>query len=126
MFCLHIVTNSIYYKEIGDDKKLKREPISEEYLLLGEKLKEIRISNNLTQEELSKIMEVGKGTVLNYEIGTRKAPITYLVRFAKYFQMSVDEILGTQKNIFEELTIEELKEVMNYARYLISKRSGKL
>lgn len=105
---------------------MKREPISEEYLLLGEKLKEIRISNNLTQEELSKIMEVGKGTVLNYEIGTRKAPITYLVRFAKYFQMSVDEILGTQKNIFEELTMEELKEVMNYARYLISKRSGKL
>lgn len=103
-------------------EKLKREPISKEYLFFGEKLKQIRISHDLTQDELSKIMEVGKGTVLNYENGTRKAPITYLIKFANHFQISVDEILGTQKNIFEELTIEELKEVMNYANYLISKR----
>lgn len=101
---------------------MKREPISEEYLFFGEKLKSIRISHNLTQEELSKIMNVGKGTVLNYENGTRKVPLTYLVNFANHFQISVDEILGTQSNVFEELTSDELKEVMNFARFLISKR----
>lgn len=101
---------------------MKREPISEEYLFFGEKLKQIRVSQNLTQDELSRIMEVGKGTVLNYENGTRKVPITYLMKFARHFQISVDEILGTKRNVFEELTMEELKEVINYANYLISKR----
>lgn len=101
---------------------MKREPISDEYLYFGEKLKAIRISHGMTQEELSKIMEVGKVTVLNYENGTRKVPITYLVKFAKHFQISVDSILGIKLSTVEELTEEERMEVKEFIKFLISKR----
>jgi transcriptional regulator with XRE-family HTH domain len=103
-------------------KKMKREPISDECLFFGEKLKQIRISHKLTQEELSKIMDVGKVTVLNYENGTRKVPITYLVKFAKHFKISVDGILGIKLSTVEELTEEERMEVQEFIKFLISKR----
>lgn len=101
---------------------MKREPISEEYYYFGERLKAIRISHKMTQEELSKIMGVGKATVLNYENGTRKVPLTYLVNFAKHFQISVDSLLGIKLSTVEELTETERIEVKEFIKYLISKR----
>lgn len=101
---------------------IKRDPVSDEYLNFGNKLKSIRLSKKLTQSEIAKKMGVSKTTVLNYEMGTRKIPLSYLVQFSKLFNVSVDEILGTGHNPIENLTNEEFAELLKYANYLISRR----
>lgn len=101
----------------------KREPISDEYCHFGEKLKTIRLSHNMTQVEVAKCMRVSKTTVVNYEMGTRKIPLSYLVQFAKHFNVSVDEILGISTEPTEKLTDDELVEVIRFTKYIISRRS---
>lgn len=102
-----------------------RQAISEEYLNFGKKLKSIRQSNKMTQDEMAKRMKVSKTTVINYEMGTRKIPLAYLVKFSNLFNVSVDDILGTRKESIGQLTDEEMAQVLQYAKFLISIREEK-
>lgn len=127
-----------------------QEPIGEDYLRLGNKIKELRNSKNITQEEMSDIMGISKTSVVNYETGTRKVPLSLIIRFAEYFKISLDDLIGvniTQKDkehlIFSnseriiettnrwyeevgvvDFTDDEMTELINFAKYLLYKRSN--
>lgn len=59
-----------------------------------ENLKKLRIDNSLTQEELSKKLNVSPSTISQYENGMREPSISQLINIARIFNVSVDYLLG--------------------------------
>lgn len=60
----------------------------------GIKLKKLRIGNNLTQLELSKILNSSKSNISKYEAGLIEPNLETLVKISNYFYVSVDYLLG--------------------------------
>lgn len=58
----------------------------------SEKLKELRIEKNLTQEELAKMIGVGVSAISMYEQGNRVPRDEIKIKLAKFFNKSVQEI----------------------------------
>lgn len=59
----------------------------------GEKIKQLRIERNLTQEELSKLIGLSRTNIGQYETGVRKVPLNIIKQFSSFFGVSVDELL---------------------------------
>lgn len=58
------------------------------------RIKELRKQKGITQEELGRILDVGKATISNYESEKRQLTADILQKLAEYFGVSTDEILG--------------------------------
>lgn len=67
--------------------------------VFGEKLKELRIEKNMTQDELGRIFEpnLAQSTIGTYEKGLREMSYTNLIRVSEYFNVSIDYLLGIEK-----------------------------
>lgn len=63
-------------------------------IILGERLKELREERNLTQRELAKKLGINGVTYLHYEKDQREPPLSLLADMAKFFDVSVDYLLG--------------------------------
>lgn len=57
-------------------------------------LKELRIEKNLGQVELAKAIGVSKGVISLWENGLREPNMYSLILLAKYFNISIDELVG--------------------------------
>lgn len=62
--------------------------------LLKERIKIIRKSNNLSQEEAAHIIGDKQSTYWNYESGRSIIPISKLYLLAKYYNISIDYFVG--------------------------------
>ncbi|MCP3763860.1 helix-turn-helix transcriptional regulator [Domibacillus sp. A3M-37] len=60
----------------------------------GDRLKELRTSNKLTQEELGKRVNVTKVSVSGYENGNRTPDTDTLQKIADFFEVTTDYLLG--------------------------------
>lgn len=58
------------------------------------RLKEIREDKDLTQKEISKLLNVSQVAYSYYEIGKRQVPIDLIIKLANYYDTSVDYLLG--------------------------------
>ena len=68
--------------------------------LFGDRLKELRKNNNLTQEEFGKIFGVAKNTVSYWEANTSKPDIELIKEIATHFGVTADYLLGiTQEDV---------------------------
>lgn len=63
-------------------------------IMLGKRLKELRANKNMTQKQISDYFNIHSVTYLHYEKGEREPPLALLVEFAKFFEVSVDYLLG--------------------------------
>lgn len=64
----------------------------------NEKLKALREDNDLNQTELGKLFNVNQITISQYERGKRQPPIEILIKYAQYFHISLDYIVGLTDN----------------------------
>jgi transcriptional regulator with XRE-family HTH domain len=74
--------------------------------VIGTNLKRLRESQGLTRDELGKQMGgISPYTVRNFESGEKSPKVPALVKYADYFDVSLDEIFGrgewTQKKLLE-------------------------
>lgn len=76
-------------------------------LLFGERLKELRLKRNLTQDEAGSLFGIAPSTWGTYERGHREPTMENLTKIAKYFGVSIDYLCGLTDEI---ITIEEFKE----------------
>ena len=60
----------------------------------GQTLKELRIEKNLSQRELGKALNVCNQSVSFWEIGSREPSLDMIVKIAKFFNVTVDFLLG--------------------------------
>lgn len=60
-------------------------------------LKEFRKEKNIGQVELAKALGVSKGIISLWENGLREPNMYSLIKLAKYFDVSIDELVGLDK-----------------------------
>ena len=66
---------------------------------LSENIKKLRIQKHLTQTELGKRIGVTTSTVASYESQDRLPSIAVLIRLAAEFNVSIEYLLGVNKNV---------------------------
>ena len=59
----------------------------------SEQIKNIRISNNLTQEQLAAILSISRQTISSWETGRNLPDLEMVVAIAKHFNISLDELI---------------------------------
>ena len=57
-------------------------------------LRELRKKNGLTQQHIANFLHIDRSTYAYYESGRTKINIDILLRLARFFQMSLDELVG--------------------------------
>ena len=67
-------------------------------MTLGERIKELRKRNNLTQIDLAKEMEVTKGTVSTWETNRRRPSFETLDALASLFNVNMAYLLGSSND----------------------------
>ena len=66
----------------------------------AEKLKALRNRNNLTQDELAKLMNLARSTIAGYEKKNRQPSYEVLARFADFFHVSIDYLLTGRESVY--------------------------
>ena len=66
--------------------------------IFGERLKEIRNTNNMSQNELANYLDITPSSLSYYENGVRNPPITILTKLVERFNVSVNWLLGINEN----------------------------
>lgn len=61
---------------------------------IGERIRYLRLNNNLTAKDLSVILDISESAISLYENGKRKPTIELIMKMADYFNVSTDFILG--------------------------------
>lgn len=128
----------------------KSTPINADYAHFGERIRELRESRRMTQEEMSEHMQISKTSVVNYESGTRKIPLSMVIKYAEFFNASIDDLIGitvktdsfhhvfyNRPNVISnterwskelgeiDFSPAEMDELIAFAKYLIHRRDGK-
>jgi transcriptional regulator with XRE-family HTH domain len=104
--------------------------------MFGERLRELRKSKTkYTMKEFGRIFNLAESTISGYETGSRKPDMETIQRFADYFEVSIDYMIGRsefkgnkedkaeKENLFyfdleglSEDDIEHLKEHIEFLR----------
>lgn len=80
----------------------------------GERLKELRITKGLTQEELANIFHTNKSSISRYEQDEQKP--NDLESYAEYFNVTVDYLLGRSEAVVYK---EEQKKIKSWTMELL-------
>jgi len=64
----------------------------------GSRLKELRLENNMTQEQLGKLLKKSKNNISQYERDIRQADDETKKIIADYFNVSIDYLVGYSDN----------------------------
>lgn len=62
--------------------------------MIYKRLKDLREDNDLTQVELAKILNISQRGYSHYETGNNDIPTEILIKLSKYYNVSIDYILG--------------------------------
>jgi transcriptional regulator with XRE-family HTH domain len=144
-----IIVASDYYKRYNKLNKeggfsfMKREPIDNDYKEFGERLRNLRKSRGYTLQDVSKIIGLAPNTIGEYECGQKRANLSIMKKFCEFYAVSSDELLDitssnsesefdnntlTNRALWqsefadEHFTVLEVKQIIDYAKYLIYKR----
>ena len=63
-----------------------------------ERVKELRIENNLTQKQLEEKLQTTNSSVCDWEKGRSQPDLKTLANMAQLFQVSVDYLLGLKED----------------------------
>ena len=102
----------------------------------GQRLKQLIRENHMTQRQLSRELSMAPTTLSGYANDCREQDLPTLIRFADYFQVSVDYLIGYSDNpsraetsrdlgaeqllrYYEKLTPETRRLLLDEARLLI-------
>jgi transcriptional regulator with XRE-family HTH domain len=75
--------------------------------IIDSTLAELRKNNGFTQKELAKIFNISEGTLAHYEQGLTPPNAAMLIKFADYFHVPVDYLLGRCQNKVEYRKLNE-------------------
>ena len=84
------------------------------------KLRELRLKNNLKQDEFAKIFNIKRATYSNYENENTQPPLEILIKIANYFHVTIDELVGRkQENIIDKGLLNNVEiDIIDKLRFL--------
>ena len=85
-------------------------------LQIGEKLKELRHKNGVTQDQLAEMLGVSSQSVSRWELGICYPDLELLPVIANYFDITLDDLVGMNKIRSEEMRISIFTEALNFER----------
>ncbi|MBC8061842.1 MAG: helix-turn-helix domain-containing protein [Clostridiaceae bacterium] len=97
-----------YYEKTGDFEKLiifiegiikSIEFFKSEKPTIGERIKELRKQHGLSQEEVSRYLEIQRSTISLYESGDATPPTMTIIKLARLFNVTTDYILCYELNV---------------------------
>ena len=62
----------------------------------SERLKELRIENNLTQSKLSKETNISQSAIVRWELNQRAPSVDNIITLAKFFKVTSDYLIGLE------------------------------
>ena len=62
------------------------------------RFKELRVKKGISQQKLALDLSMNQNTISRYETGVREADYATLIKFADYFNVSIDYLLGRTDN----------------------------
>ena len=62
--------------------------------MLYKRIRDLREDKDLTQKELSQVLNCSQQVYSNYELGQRDIPTDILIKLALFYNVSTDYILG--------------------------------
>lgn len=77
---------------LSNDKSSPKKEIKIDYKKIGQNIRTIRISNNLTQSEFAKILNTSRSSISRFENGETKRLTIILHDIGKKYKISVDEL----------------------------------
>lgn len=87
-------------------------------MYLSKNIKEFRVSNNMTQEYLAKLLNTTSKSISRWELGITFPEIPNLIKLSNIFEVSVDDLLGVSEiridNYLKDLEKKELEFVKNH------------
>ena len=92
-FCSYFNVSIDYVFDIAENKNLNFNNELDK-MLIGNRLKEWRKSNKLTQEKLALKLNIAKGTIADYERGRYLIATPFLYTISKKYNISADYLLG--------------------------------
>lgn len=60
-------------------------------------IRNLREDSDLTQTDIANILHVSQRAYSHYENGTREIPIPILINLARYYNVSIDYLVGETK-----------------------------
>ena len=90
--------------------------------MVSERIKNLRMSNDMTQTDLAKKLNITRSSVNAWEMGISIQSTTYIVELAQLFHVSTDYLLGLSDNVtldvsyLNEREIQLVYELIQYFR----------
>ena len=87
---------------------------------LGTKFRNIRYNNNISQEEMAKILKINRNNLSRIETNKSLPTSEVLTRLAETFNLSIDSLLGIDLDgeDGEEMKANKIKKINQYCGYL--------
>lgn len=88
--------------------------------MVADRIKQLRISNNMTQTELAKKLNITRSSVNAWEMGISIPSTAYIVELSQLFKVSTDYLLGLSNNIsldVSTLTEREIQMLYGLIQY---------
>ena len=63
---------------------------------VSQKLKELRLQNNLTQDKVAKFLKVSRVVYNRYENNQREIPLELLCQLADFYSVTLDYLFGRE------------------------------
>ncbi|HIU06187.1 MAG TPA: helix-turn-helix transcriptional regulator [Candidatus Onthoplasma faecigallinarum] len=79
----------------------------EDNIFYLKKLRELRQKRKLTQEDMSKILNLGSTTYKNYENNITEPNIETLIKLANFYNVSLDELVGREADTINLKYLDE-------------------
>lgn len=98
--------NNRDYKEPEEEKKVEdlatetiyKTDVETSNASIGNEMRKIRLAYGATMQEVAEVIGITTSGYQHIEYGTRMIKVEYLQKFSNYFNVSVDYLLGTEKN----------------------------
>ena len=77
-----------------------------------ERLYFLRESKDMSQEELAKVLGITRSNISKWEKGTVTIPLKHLLKYANYFNVSIDYIVGLSDKkeiIIQNIVLDKAK-----------------
>ena len=87
---------------------------------LGSKIKNIRYNNNVSQDEMAKILKINRNYLSRIETNKSLPTAEVLARLAETFNISIDSLLGVNIDGKDgaEAKLNKIKKISQYCSYL--------
>ena len=85
-------------------------------IAIGENIKRLRKQKGITQEKLAEAINVSVAAVSKWERDETYPDITLIFPLAHYFGVSVDELMGYNKEKIEQDILDTLEEYTNISK----------